>query len=34
VIFVLYVDDEPDFLDLGKYFLESEGDIAVDTAFW
>ena len=29
---VLYVDDEPDLLDLGKIFLEMTGDLAVVTA--
>ena len=28
---VLYVDDEPDLLDLGKVFLESTGEFVVDT---
>ncbi|HII99110.1 MAG TPA: PAS domain S-box protein [Methanoregula sp.] len=28
---VLYVDDEPDLLELGKIFLEKDGDIAIDT---
>lgn len=28
---VLYVDDEPDLLELGMIFLERDGDIAVDT---
>ncbi|MDO9325871.1 MAG: PAS domain S-box protein [Methanoregula sp.] len=31
VIRVLYVDDEPDLLDIGKLFLESDGVFAVDT---
>ncbi|MDD5143509.1 PAS domain S-box protein [Methanoregula sp.] len=29
---VLYVDDEPGLLELGKSFLEKDGDIVVDTA--
>jgi PAS domain S-box-containing protein len=29
---VLYVDDEPDILDIGKRFLENEGDIAIETS--
>jgi len=29
---VLYVDDEPDLLEIGKLFLEQSGDIAVTTA--
>jgi len=29
---VLYVDDEPDLLDIGKLFLEESGDFAVTTA--
>lgn len=28
---VLYVDDEPDLLEIGKIFLEANGDFAVDT---
>ncbi len=32
MIHVLYVDDEPDLLDLGKTFLEKAGDLVVDTA--
>ncbi len=28
---VLYVDDEPDLLELGKLFLERDGDIVVET---
>jgi signal transduction histidine kinase len=32
MIHVLYVDDEPDLLDLGKLFLERDGGIRVDTA--
>ena len=31
MISVLYVDDEPDFLFIGKKFLEKEPDITVDT---
>ena len=31
MIRVLYVDDEPDLLEIGKLFLESEGAFAVDT---
>ena len=32
MIHVLYVDDEPDLLALGKIFLEKQGDMAVVTA--
>jgi len=32
MIHVLYVDDEPDLLELGKRFLERAGDLVVDTA--
>jgi DNA-binding response OmpR family regulator len=32
MIRVLYVDDEPDLLGLGKIFLEEEGGFVVDTA--
>jgi len=32
VIRVLYVDDEPSLLDIGKIFLEESGDFAVTTA--
>ena len=32
MIHVLYVDDEPDLLELGKTFLEKAGDLLVDTA--
>ena len=32
VLRVLYVDDEPDLLDIGKLFLEESGDFAVTTA--
>ena len=32
MIHVLYVDDEPDLLDLVKIFLERSGEIGVDTA--
>lgn len=28
---ILYVDDDPDFLDVGKLFLEQAGDFSVDT---
>ena len=28
---VLYVDDEPSLLDIGKTFLEWDGTLAVDT---
>ncbi|MFZ1128092.1 PAS domain S-box protein [Methanoregula sp.] len=31
MITVLYVDDEPDLLEIGKLFLESSGDFHVDT---
>ncbi|MCU0632899.1 MAG: response regulator [Methanolinea sp.] len=31
MISVLYVDDEPDLLDLGKVFLQREKDFSVDT---
>jgi DNA-binding NtrC family response regulator len=31
-ISLLYVDDEPDLLSLGKIFLELSGDLLVDTA--
>ncbi len=31
MISVLYVDDEPDLLELGKVFLEQDGDFRVDT---
>ncbi|MDD1693115.1 MAG: PAS domain S-box protein [Methanoregula sp.] len=29
---ILYVDDEPDLLEIGKLFLESEGEFSVDTS--
>ncbi|MEI6841331.1 MAG: response regulator [Methanomicrobiales archaeon] len=29
---VLYVDDEPDLLDIGRLFLEEDGDFTVTTA--
>lgn len=32
MIHVLYVDDEPDLLDLGKIFLEQSGSVSVETA--
>ena len=32
MIHVLYVDDEPELLTLGKIFLERSGDLTVDTA--
>jgi len=32
MIRVLYVDDEPDLLDVGKLFIEQFKDISVDTA--
>jgi PAS domain S-box-containing protein len=32
IISVLYVDDEPALLDVGKLFLERQGEISVDTA--
>ncbi|MDD1693764.1 MAG: response regulator [Methanoregula sp.] len=32
MIHVLYVDDEPDLLELGKLFLEQSGTMAVETA--
>jgi len=32
VIRVLYVDDEPDLLEIGKLFLEESGDLTVTTA--
>jgi len=32
MIKVLYVDDEPDLLTLGRIFLEREGDFTVTTA--
>lgn len=32
VYHVLYVDDEPDFLRLGKIYLELSGDLSIDTA--
>lgn len=32
MISVLYVDDEPDLLDIGKLFLEQSGQFQVDTA--
>lgn len=32
MISVLYVDDEPALLDIGKFFLEKRGDIQVDLA--
>ena len=32
MISVLYIDDEPDLLDIGKLFLEEGGQIHVDTA--
>ena len=32
MISVLYVDDEPDLLDIGKTYLERSGDIALDTS--
>ena len=32
VINLLYVDDEPDLLDLGKLFLERDGEFSVSTA--
>jgi PAS domain S-box-containing protein len=32
MISVLYVDDEPDLLDIGKIYLEQSGDIAIDTS--
>ena len=30
---VLYVDDEPDLLDLAKLFLEEKGEFVIDTAY-
>ena len=32
MISVLYVDDEPDHLDIGKIYLERSGDIAIDAS--
>ena len=32
MIHVLYVDDEPDLLVLGKTFLERAGEVVVDTS--
>ncbi|MDD1666103.1 MAG: PAS domain S-box protein, partial [Methanomicrobiales archaeon] len=32
MISVLYVDDEPDLLDIGQLYLERSGDIAIDTS--
>jgi len=32
MIKVLYVDDEPDLLDIGKMFLERLGEVSIDTA--
>jgi len=32
VYHVFYVDDEPDFLKLGKIYLELSGDLSIDTA--
>jgi CheY-like chemotaxis protein len=31
MVSVLYVDDEPDLLDIGKAFLERNGDFSVST---
>ena len=31
MISVLYVDDEPDLLELGKLFLERDGEFSVTT---
>ena len=31
MISVLYVDDEPDLLDVGKIYLEQTGNFSVDT---
>jgi CheY-like chemotaxis protein len=28
---VLYIDDEPDLLDLAQMFLESQGEFTIDT---
>ncbi len=32
MLHVLYIDDEPDLLDIGKSFLEANGEFAIDTA--
>jgi len=32
MLHVLYIDDEPDLLDIGKAFLEENGEFAIDTA--
>ncbi|MFH0966573.1 MAG: response regulator, partial [Methanobacteriota archaeon] len=32
MVSILYVDDEPGLLDIGKIFLERMGDLRVDTA--
>ena len=31
MLHVLYIDDEPDLLDIGKSFLEANGEFAIDT---